>query len=97
MRFGRLRLPRGDRRRIQAVSDAGDDAANNEVSERERRRLERRAHDHDCRAGEDGPASAEHVSEPDADDGAHETSQVVRSHRNACVSLLDFVPLTDLD
>ena len=82
MGLGCLRLPRRDGRRVHAISDAGDDTADDEVRQFECRTLQRRANSHNNRANEDGFLAAKYLADPDSRNSAEETAYIIRSDRN---------------
>ena len=81
----RLGLPGGHRRRVSAVANARNDAANNKMRQGGGRGLQDGADDHDGGAEHDHAPPAQRVADPDGDDGAQEAAEVVRGHRDALV------------
>ena len=77
MRFRSFSLPSRDRRRVHPISKTRDETCSNELTETERRALDRGANDHDRAADENGPFTSEHISEPDGGDSSEEAAQSV--------------------
>lgn len=82
-RLGRLALPHRGRRRVDAVADAGDDAADEHLRQAERGDLQDGPGAHDGRAREDRPLPAQPLAEPDRRDGAQEAADVVDGRHGA--------------
>lgn len=72
-------MPCRDGRGVHAVADTGDNAADNEMRQGVSTGLQRSPDHHDDRAGENCLTATEVVSNPDAEDCAEETAQVVGS------------------
>lgn len=90
MGFTAFRLPGWDSAGVEAIPDARDDSADDEVREGERGTLQDCADNHDSRADENGFPSAESVSDKHAKNCAEEAAQIVGCDRYSldCRSVL---------
>ena len=66
---------------VQTITEARDNTSNDKLSIAERRSLKDRANDHDNAAEDNRLPASEAVTDPEVGEGAHETSDFLRSMR----------------
>ena len=82
--LGAFRLPCGDGRGVETISNARKDTADDQVGQSVSSRLQNGTDDHNNGAKEDGPPPSEPVCNENTQDGANETAKVVASGHDTC-------------
>lgn len=79
-------IKRTDGRSVHSITPTSHHSSQNELGKLVRSALQQSTDGHNDGAIEDGLFPSQWVSNEDSEDGAQETSQVVRGHRNSLVA-----------